>query len=245
MKLDAEVIALIYDVPLGQSKWEDVIEAVRIEMQAEMGLFFLARPNQPPVVITTIRQDESIWQTYEEYYWQLDPWNEILNNPEMPQNLVSNGWSHIDKKSFLNSDYYHGFWKPMGLGETAGGKVITDNGILIQLGFPKYINSPDYTREEINLLKLYCHHIKKAIELEGYLGSSLPNKIYEFGLMSQFGLSHAEAQLVLALVQCDTLKSAASHLNRSYHTARTQLKSIFCKTETSSQLSLFKKLFRR
>ena len=57
-------------------------------------------------------------------------------------------------------------------------------------------------------------------------------------LQRHFGLSPAEARLVLRLVAGDTLRSAAAKLAIRYETARTHLKSIFSKTGTNRQAEL-------
>jgi DNA-binding CsgD family transcriptional regulator len=57
-------------------------------------------------------------------------------------------------------------------------------------------------------------------------------------LKSRFGLTPAEARLVLRLVSGDSLRSAAKALDIKYETVRTHLKSIFQKTGTRRQAEL-------
>ena len=57
-------------------------------------------------------------------------------------------------------------------------------------------------------------------------------------LRCHFGLTPAEARLVLRLVAGETLRSAAVKLSISYETARTSLKKIFGKTRTCRQAEL-------
>jgi len=58
------------------------------------------------------------------------------------------------------------------------------------------------------------------------------------GIVSVFGLTPAEARLVSRLVAGDDLARAASMLDVSTNTARTQLKAAFAKTETHRQSDL-------
>ena len=57
-------------------------------------------------------------------------------------------------------------------------------------------------------------------------------------LRCHFGLTLAEARLVLHLVTGETLRCAAVKLRISYETARTSLKNIFRKTGTCRQAEL-------
>ena len=57
-------------------------------------------------------------------------------------------------------------------------------------------------------------------------------------LRSHFGLTLAEARLVLHLATGETLRSAALKLGTTYETARTSLKNIFQKTGTHRQPEL-------
>jgi DNA-binding CsgD family transcriptional regulator len=57
-------------------------------------------------------------------------------------------------------------------------------------------------------------------------------------LKNRFGLTPAEARLVLRLMMGDSLHSAAKALGIKYETVRTHLKSIFQKTGTRRQAEL-------
>jgi DNA-binding CsgD family transcriptional regulator len=57
-------------------------------------------------------------------------------------------------------------------------------------------------------------------------------------LKNRFGLTPAEARLVLRLMAGDSLRAAANALGIQYETVRTHLKSIFQKTGTCRQAEL-------
>ena len=57
-------------------------------------------------------------------------------------------------------------------------------------------------------------------------------------LKNRFGLTPAEARVVLRLVAGDSLRSAAKALGIKYETVRTHLKSVFQKTGTRRQAEL-------
>ncbi len=242
MRLDSYIVELIYDIPLGKSTWSEVVEELRKEMNAALACLFVAQPEQVPMLISATSNNDSVWQQYEQYYFQIDPWNAILASPIYQKNTIQYGRAFVSHKELKKTEYYNDFWKKFGLGETIGGILTTDSGVTVQIGIPKYNESKNYTDKEVHLLQYYCTHICRAIELDGYIGNSLPQGIYESGLAAKFGLTQAEAQLVLTLFKVNSLQEAAKSLYRSYHTARTQLKSVFKKTETTNQIELLKRL---
>lgn len=66
--------------------------------------------------------------------------------------------------------------------------------------------------------------------------------ISEETLKSVYGLTQSEAELLLRMVQGETLAEISEARNVTMHTVRAQLKSVFAKTDTNRQASLIKKV---
>ncbi len=66
--------------------------------------------------------------------------------------------------------------------------------------------------------------------------------ISEDTLKSVYGLTQSEAELLLRMVQGETLAEISAARGVTLHTARAQLKSVFAKTDTNRQASLIKKV---
>jgi len=77
-----------------------------------------------------------------------------------------------------------------------------------------------------------------------YIASPLIKPAYHIeSIQNSFGLTAAEAKLVKTLTNgCNNLNEAADKLDVSIHTARSQIKAIFEKTGTNSQLELIKRV---
>jgi len=77
-----------------------------------------------------------------------------------------------------------------------------------------------------------------------YITSPLISPNYDVtAIQENFGLTHAEAKLVKALANgCHNMNDVAAKLGVSIHTTRTQLKVVFEKTGTNSQIELVKKV---
>lgn len=239
MNINSDLVEMIYDVPLGHSDWLDVLNNLQAEFHAIIGFMFISPPDQPPTVIRATCSDESsVWNPYTEHFWKIDPWHKVLNADKV-LNRMARGSDFYSHKQLTQTEYFNDWWRYIDLYYTAGGKLETSNGITVQLGIPREKKAGEFTDAEIVLFNCYARHIKRAIELEGITGRSLPYPVYEFALNSRFGLTTAEAKLVLTLFKTNSLPSAAENLHRSYHTVRNQMKTIYQKTETSNQLELY------
>lgn len=116
------------------------------------------------------------------------------------------------------------------------------------------MNEPDEHPEE-NIYKISSEHgeyVLAVAEVSGDMGKRgavlFLNRIEDAlkvsasRLQSMYSLTEKEAELVLGLLQGDSLKTLADNRGVSHHTVRNQLKSVFAKTAVISQTGLVKKI---
>ncbi len=238
LNLNPELLDLIYDVPLGNSQWTDVLKKLRDEVQALLGLMYVFPPSGAPIVFATEPDGDALWTSYQAHFWQVDPWDKAIKSKHS-YNTMFSGDDLLDYKAFKKTAFYHDFWQHWGFEHTAGARVKTRTAEFV-VGLPRPKGMPAYTPSQLLLVNYYVSHIKRALDLDGINMHSLPAYFYQSALNSRFGLTSAEASLVMALIQHDGLKHAANSIGRNYNTSKTQLASIFRKTETNSQMSLLK-----
>lgn len=205
----------------------------------------IMRPKKAPVIVSTISNDHSLWQDYNEYYHSIDPWNKVLASGKVAFNTCYSGnhyKQYVKDHDYYKTEYFNDFWKPHNLYHSGGGLLVTRDNISIVLAFPREKSAGTYDNHQTQMMTFYGRQIVRAIELEGVFGKSLPQQVYAHALGSSYGLSGAESKLVLELFKNGSLPKASNSLNRSYHTVRNQMKSIFSKTDTSNQLELFRLL---
>ncbi|WP_154224111.1 helix-turn-helix transcriptional regulator [Marinicella rhabdoformis] len=242
MNLSSELIDLIYDVPLGNSHWVDVLLKLRDEFQAGLVLMYLLPANSAPVIFATEPADDSIWDTYNQHFYRLDPWKQAIDLQQA--NVMLPGEEMLNYSEYKKSSFYNDYWQDMGFKYTAGGRIKTKTTECM-LGFPRLTCMPAYSEFEIRQMNFYVSHIKRALLLDGITGHSLPSHFYQTALSSEYGLSAAESSLAMALIKEESLIQASHQLGRSYNTSKTQLASIFKKTHTHSQMGLIKKLLQK
>lgn len=243
MNLNPDLINLIYDVPLGNSQWTAVLKKLRDVMQAGLALMYVFPPKGPPVVFATEPESDVIWDDYRAHYWTLDPWQSAIKRYQA-FNVMQSGEKLLDFNAFQKTSFYNDYWHHWGFKHTAGGYVRTKMVEFI-IGIPRLMCRPTYTAAELRVFNYYVAHMRRALEMEGMNGQSLPQYFYQSALGSHFGLTKSEASLALALIKYDGLKEASEALSRSYNTSKSQLAAVFRKTETNSQMALVKKLLTR
>lgn len=244
MNINATLLDKIYDVPLGKATWTETLQLFRDEVQSASAFLFVIRKNKEPLVVGSELPDDDIYQYYRKMeMWRNDPWHEAIQNNQLKSGQVLPGHEILDFAAFRNTSYYKDFWSRWGLEHAAMGRINTENGIEVFFCLPRMYVMPAYDQEEVFWMDFYLKHMKKSLELEGLMGQSLPDGFYKSALEKRFELTDAEASLVRKLVNSDKLSAAAEALNRSYNTVKTQMASIYRKTDTNSQTGLMKKLF--
>ena len=225
----------IYDVPLGISSWNDVAISLQSDFKAVLGVFYLSPYHPQSELASSV---SSMWEIFEQHYCKDNDEQAALTKNNWIINTSSENEFFLSSRKFNKAEPFEDYWTKDNFCHTMGTIVSTSKGISLQLGFPRNKNLGDFSKEEISRMQFYARGIRRALELEGVLGSSLPPAIYEHALVSTHGFSGAEARMVIELFKCGSLPDTAKELNRSYHTVRNQMKSVLVKTGTTNQLML-------
>ena len=109
MNLNPDLIDQIYDVPLGNSQWVDVLTKLRDEFQALLALMYVLPANQPPTIFATEPAEDMIWGSYNQYYNQLDPWKLALD--KTPANVMVPGERLLHYSEFKKTAFYNDFFQ--------------------------------------------------------------------------------------------------------------------------------------
>jgi DNA-binding CsgD family transcriptional regulator len=242
LKINPKIVEQIYDVPLGLTSWNDVAISLQSDFKAVLGVFFLAPHNPQSALDSSI---SIMWDAFEQHFCKNDVEQTTLEIDDWVLSPSSDNEFFLSSRNFDKAGSFGACWNSDNLYHTMGTLVSTSNDVSMQIGFPRDKATGAYTKEEISRMKFYAKNIRRALELEGVLGSSLPPPIYEHALASSYGLTAAETRMVLELFKCGSLPDVAKALNRSYHTVRNQMKSVLVKTGASNQLTLITVLMNK
>ena len=243
--IDLDLVEQIYDVPLGASTWDDVMRRLMADFSADVGVLCCAdgqtEERQP---LSVMGGDERMWHDYAEYYCTIDPWNDADKAGQFPRSQIAAGERHLPYKEYLDTEYYQDWWRPYDMYYTAGGRFVGRDGQSIKLSLPRSRRAGPYAEEQTAALTCYARHIVRAVALQRLAHERSADLSFEL-IAETYGLSPAETRLLEELSNTGSLKEASEQINRSYHTVRSQLRALFLKTGTSSQVQLMRLVHAR
>lgn len=238
--VNLDLIGQIYEVPLGNSNWDEIIARIRREFRAEQSLMLAIHERSGDVEMLSISNpDPSLWQEYVDYYHASCPWTQLFEAGGLPTNTFVAGDRYVPYQDLVKTEYFQDWWVKNGVYYTAGGRFRSQDGRLIQLNLPRSKQPGSYEEAELLVLNQYAAHILRALALQAAIPKHAAQPDYD-RLAVTYGLSPAETKLVEVLVGTGSLKRSADRLHRSYHTVRSQLRSVLQKTNTNSQVELMR-----
>lgn len=236
--IDPDLLEHIYDVVLDRSSWDAVLGRLRTEYSADAGvLIAYARGPRADTCLCLSGHDESAWRSYAAHFAAVDPYAARMGSKGFPAGRVCFGDDVVPAKTLLASEYYHDWLRPNGIRYTAGAHVQSQAGMSVMLGLPRSEAAGPYSAEEIQRLQAYFNHIRRALEIQSEMGARVSAPDLD-RLAVRYGFTPAEIRLLELLAETGSLKKSAQRLARSYYTLRAQLRALFQKTGTHSQVQL-------
>ena len=235
---DPELLEQVYDVVLGRSSWDEVLARLRRRFRADTGVL-IAYGDAPSAAdrLCLSGHDDSAWRAYQAHYASVDPYAARMRSSEFPAGRVMAGDDVVPAKALADTEFYNDWFRPLGIRYTAGAHVRNATGGRVMLGLPRSQRAGAYTPDELRWLQVYFNHIRRALEIQDELHARTRPPDVD-GVAARHGLTAAEARLVRLLAETGSLKAAAARAGRAYYTARAQLRAVFQKTRTNSQVEL-------
>ena len=243
--IDLDLLEQIYDIPLGKCAWDQVMLELRRLFVAEVGVLIeYGRSGGDVRGISLSGVDETAWQQYGDYYAAIDPFFEAIQSGRMRSGVVTSDTRMMPRKSFERSEYYNDFWRACGLGYTAGAFTRFGDGHSVLIGLPRFRDVGEYSDAELARLQRCFDHIARALCLQQTLQRHRDPPDLD-AVARRFMLTRAEIKVVATLMEEGSLQRTARRLQRRHNTVRAQLRSIFSKTGTNSQVELMTRICAR
>jgi DNA-binding CsgD family transcriptional regulator len=235
---DPELLEPIYDVVLGRSTWNEVLTRLRQQFRANAGLL-IAYGDAPSAAdrLCLSGGDDSAWHAYQAHYASIDPFAACMRGGRFPAGRVMSGDDVVPAKTLARTEFYNDWFRPHDIHYTAGAHVRSRTGRHILLGLPRAKRAGAYSPDELRCLQTYFDHIRRALEVQDALDAHTRATDFD-RIAARHGLTAAEARIMRLLTETGSLKGAATRAGRSYYTARAQLRAVFQKTGTHSQVEL-------
>ena len=166
--LDPKLIQDIHSAPLDPSKWQVILENVRLKVGASSGnLLISGRTPESTQVLASTEIDQGAVEEYHAYYHKFDIWLE--KSRRFKPGSILRGPRIIQDKAFLNSKWYNDFLRRLEIGRLAstrlqGASVHAD---FLALYRPWHMQDFDETAEHV--LKEVVPHLSSAIAVHRHL----------------------------------------------------------------------------
>jgi len=243
--IDFELIDQTYDVVLGESTWDQVLLRLRHQFSADTAVLIAYGDRTGAADCRCLSgHDESVWRAYQTHYAGIDPYAAAMRSGDFPAGRVMAGDDVVPAKTLTAGAFYDEWFRRYDLRYTAGAHVRSYTGKQIMLGVPRSQQAGAYGPDELRGLQVHFNHIRRALEMQDELNAR--SGVPDFDRIAvRYGLTAAEATLVQLLAETGSLKASATRAGRSYYTARAQLRTVFQKTSTRSQVQLMGLIHQR
>lgn len=240
--IDLDVVEQIYDVPLGAGDWEQVIVELRRRYRAECGILLsYAHGSGNVQQLSLSGADESAWRRYHAHYGAIDPLLGAIHSGAMRAGIMVSGEQVMPRRALKRTEFYNGFWRVLGFGDTAGAYMTDAHGRRVLIALPRLRDAGAYRDSDLVELQLYFNHIARGLALQQLAQRRRARPDLD-ALGRRYQLTAAELRLIDALLDTGSLRKAARRVCRSYNTLRVQLRSILKKTGARSQVDLMSRI---
>lgn len=205
--IDPDLIAHIYDVPMGFVRWDEILSRLRSSFASEFGLLmeYGNSPNETRS-LSRIGVDRGHWQAYADYYATIDPFAASMRSGRSPPGVIVTDQQVVAAKEFCASEYYNAWFRPNGIRYTAGAYFCIPEGRFLLMGMPRASDVGAYEDHEVRRLQRYFNHIVRAVLIQDALAcKSRQPDLDHFA--RAYGLTPAEARLVESLIATGSLQT--------------------------------------
>lgn len=163
----------LYECVLNPGHWPEATEALRLSFNSACAVAFCVnydKRTQQTQFLGSSGLDADWQQLYEADFALVDPWNKRFNEIAVGELVVSH--EILTARELRQTDYFQGFWGPLGFGPTLGLKVADSSFGVAQVGLPRGASQPIYSDAEQLLLKSLHGHLGRVFELSGQIQAS-------------------------------------------------------------------------
>lgn len=161
-----ELSPRFYDAALDPVKWPEVLRALRQLVQADIGVFNLARLQNPSILLS---YDDGMSDEQKRAYLSYEGFAQ--DDPRTPLCVTENFRprhcrEYLSDDTWYASKAYRELHQPWGFDYTLWFSVPDrDQDCLALFGFTRHHDKGPYTQDDIDHLSLYAPHLRRAMEV--------------------------------------------------------------------------------
>jgi len=173
----ANIIHMIYETIESPDKWDQVLQQISRKTGSSHA-FMAARSgvDESPIGFFENGFENGHFERYQEHFYQVDVWTQGLAFNKFNQFHASH--EVCDDKSFLNSEIYNDFARPVDIRHSIGCLLAPPGeNIITELAFMRGTQQQHFDRQTISQVNTYLPHIQQSLTLAQKLQSIQQEKV--------------------------------------------------------------------
>ena len=157
-----DLVSQVYDAGLDASRWNQTLQSMTEFFQAEQINLRIIDPDSRKINLYYYYNRDPYWvQVYKDYFYQVDPWMEMLHNSDNP--IVSCTNHIFSDREYRQTEIYNDYIIPTDSHFGMGGLVKVNRNFKTYLSMQKSYISGDFHMDQLHVLKKLVPHINKSI----------------------------------------------------------------------------------
>ena len=166
--LDPKLIQDIHAAPLDPSKWQAILETLRLQVGASSGnLLISGTTPESTQVLASTEIDQAAVEDYHAYFHKFDIWLE--RSRRFKPGSILRGPRIIQEKAFLNSKWYNDFLRRLEIGHLASARLQGASLHADYLSLYRPWRMEDFDAATEHVLREVMPHLSSAIAVHRHL----------------------------------------------------------------------------
>lgn len=243
MPLDDKVASLlhaIYGAALTPELWPAVLGDLAELTRARMTSLIDHRPDGRDQIRASFNLDPTYTAIYEQHFYKLNLYSHKIR-PLLREGLVAPHEIYSSDQEHLRSEFYNDFNRKIGILRNVASVIAVRGNTFKLLSVNRGPAEPRFSAADVQLIAFFVPHVRRALEIQQRIAEleaqpvRVPNPDE---CAASLGLTKAEAKFVALLASGLSVKEICSRLQIQLTTARTHLRHLYEKTNTTRQAEL-------
>ena len=214
----SSLIDLIYQAGLQTELWPEVLTRLVARFGGTATLFIQDRDRSSAGFLGFVNMDPKFMRDYAEYFAALNPArHEVLTAPE---GTIIDIAALMDEPTYLRSEFYNDFFRPMGVHHALGTVVQRSELFGTHLGLQRAKQAGDYADPEREEILMLARHIRRSTDISRRITAARWEQEVSSSLLvrraaSGFVFVDAESRVLLADKVAEQIFRADNGVNAS------------------------------
>lgn len=159
-----DLVAQIYDAGLDASRWNQTLKSMAEFFQAEQINLRIIDPDSHNMNRFYFHNRDPFWiQVYKDYYYQVDPWMEMLHNSDKP--IIACTHHILSDREYRQLEIYNDYIVPTDIHFGMGGLLKVGRDFNTYIGMQRGYNRGEFHNDLLRIFKRLVPHVNRALHI--------------------------------------------------------------------------------